>query len=91
MPHVMQKPSLNDIDWLRGLFAAGRNRDAVLRLATIKFGHRWGAEVATLVDAIEFGMQAQGVDPQDAEQALARALKALERPDGVRSAALAGG
>jgi len=78
MAYPTPTPSPGDIDWLRALIRSDRDKEDVLRLASIKFGHVWGSELAVLVNAITSDMQDGGA--HDVTQAITNALDSLKEP-----------
>lgn len=78
MAHPNPTPSPTDIDWLRSLISSDRDREDVLRLATIKFGHIWGSDVAVLVDAITRGQLKDDTNALAVARAIANALEAID-------------
>ena len=80
MDYPTPTPSLTDTDWLRSLIHSGRNKEDVLRLATIKFGHIWGSDVAVLVDAITMDLLKDDTGALDAAQAITNALDSIKDP-----------
>lgn len=80
MAYPTPTPSLTDIDWLRSLIHSGRDKEDVLRLATIKFGHVWGSDVAVLVDAIAMDLLKDDTGALDAAQAITNALDSIKDP-----------
>lgn len=77
MAYPRPKLASADIEWLKQLGASGRNREDILRLTEIKFGHVWGADVTLLVDALLEGILESLDDSNDAVQAITQALAAI--------------
>lgn len=80
MTDPISKPLPADIDWLRSLIHSGRDKEDVLRLATIKFGHRWGSDVAVFVDTIDMDSLDDDKGALDAAQAITNALDSIKEP-----------
>lgn len=84
MANPTSTPSPTDIDWLWALISSGRDKEDVLRLATIKFGHIWDSDVASIVEVITRDQIKDDTNALAATRAITHALEAIDETSEVQ-------